>query len=1135
MLVCPRCGEENSDRARFCIRCGSPLAPAEPRGEERRIVTVLFCELEGVDERADPEDLRRILSPYHAALRREIERHGGTVDKFMGPVVLGLFGAPIAHEDDPERAVRAALQIAEVVPELGTDERGRRRVRIGLNTGEAVVARPGTGPQIGEAVTGDVVNTASRIMTSATPGEIVVGEPTYRVIAHAFRVEARQAVRVKGKADPLELWRVVEARSRMGVDLRPRTPTPFVGRREERAMLETAFRRVVHESTVQLITVAGEPGVGKTRLVHELGLLVDEHPDLVRWRQGRCLPYGEGISFWAFGEIVKAEAGILESDPPEEASAKLAGALEPLVENAAERDWIRARLAPLAGVEGGPDVPREELFAAWRRFVEALAAHAPTVLVFEDVQWADDALLAFIDYLADRVVGLPLLLCCTARPELYERHPSWGGGRRNASSLMLPPLSPQETSMLLSALLEHVVLPAETQAALLERSGGNPLYAEEFVRMLRDQGIVAAGGGRPSVAGGPIPVPQTVQLLIGARLDTLPPDHKALLQDAAVAGKVFWRGLAASMAGVAPERADAMLHELVRREFVRPSRTSSVRGEEEFAFWHVLVQDVAYGQIPRAIRGRKHLAVASWIREVAGERVSDLAELLAHHYGQALELTRAAGGRTAELRALTGRALLIAGERAKRLDTSRAETLFRRARAVLLDGDRDRTRALAEAADAAASAGRFDAAERDFLAAIDEYRAVGDLLGLGETMARRAAIPTRSESEAQELLREAIGILERRGSGAELVRAYSRMSGHLYVVGDNAGAIEWAEKALSLADEIGLDDEQVLALQYRGAARSQTADEGGLEDLRRALELGLGLGLGEETAIAYNNLALQVWAWVGPGEARRLYDEMTAFCRVRGFATLEMWAIAGSLECLFDIGDWDTLLERAERMLEWDRAHGNTRLGILGTSMVAWVALRRDDVRRAGELAPQVLARARELAYAEFLVPALMLGAELAHLRGDAHEAASLTDEFLSVSETQPEYRRAFLPLAVRLLVAEDRFDRACALVEGAEGPASKRQELSVLTARAVLDEAAGQDERATERYRTAVAAWTDYDFPLERGRCGLGAGRTLLRLGRVEEAVDQLRAARDVLDGLWARGFVGEIDDLLSGVAAPA
>jgi type II secretory pathway predicted ATPase ExeA len=325
----------------------------------------------------------------------------------------------------------------------------------------------------GEAVTGDVVNTASRLLDLATPGEIVVSEETFAAAEFAFEFEELEPVEVKGKAQALRPCRVLAARSRFGVDLRPRPSTPFVGRREEREMLEAAFRRAVVEDSVQIVTITGEPGIGKTRLVQELARFADEWPALVRWRQGRSLPYGDGVGYWAIGEIVKAEAGILESDDPGAVAEKLSAAVGHHVE-ASERDWVRARLAPLVGLEGvSPEVPRDELFTAWRRFLESVA-RTSAVFVFEDLQWADDGMLVFIEHLVDRAVGLPMLVVCIARPELYERHPSWGGGRRNAISIGLSPLSEQETWMLLSALLERDMLSPEDAPRCSSAPAGTP-------------------------------------------------------------------------------------------------------------------------------------------------------------------------------------------------------------------------------------------------------------------------------------------------------------------------------------------------------------------------------------------------------------------------------------------------------------------------------------------------------------------------------------------------------------------------------------------------------------------------------------------------------------------------------------
>ncbi len=1131
MIVCQACGQENPERARFCVSCGTTLAPGPERSdEERKYVTVLFAELIGV-RADDPEELRRVLEPYRTRVRRVIANHGGTIDKFMGATALCLFGAPIAHEDDPERGVRSALRIREAVAEM--DERYPEldlSVRVGVNTGEAVIARPGVGPQVGEAVTGDVVNTASRLQTAAGPGQILVGAEAYRATTHAFDWEAHEPVLAKGKSEPVDAWVALAPRSRFGVDMRPRSPSPFIGRRDELAVLGSVFRRAVSDSTVQMLTIAGEAGVGKTRLIQELDGMADEWPGLVRWRQGRSLPYGEGLSFWALGEIVKADAGILESDPGSVAEEKLQGSINPYVRDPTEREWLRSRLAPLAGL-GAFDAPRDELFGAWRRWFEALSIDSPFVVVFEDLQWADDAMLAFIEDLVDWVVGLPLLVACVARPELLERRPTWGGGRRNSTSVWLPPLSDLETTMLLGALLERTVLPAQTQASLLERCGGNPLYAEEFVRMLRDQGLVHPDG---SVEVAEVPMPQTVQLLIGARIDTLPPTEKDLLQDAAVVGKVFWAGAVAAVSGLPEEVVLRSLHEAVRREFIRPIRVTTLEGQEEFAFNHMLVREVAYGQIPRASRADKHVAAGRWLRAVAADRVFEVAELLAHHYGQALAYRRASDPDrdVTELAAAAGAALMMAGDRAKRLDAARAVELYRRARQALSPGDPERTRALVEAAEAAEEAGRLTEASEAFDEAIAEYRGAGDRLGLGEALARRARSIQRFGRDALELLEEAIDLLEAQ-PGPELARAYSRMGGHLYISGDNPGAIPWTEKALALADELGLEEEAVLALQYRGAARAGIGDVGGLEDLREALRRGLEAGLGLEVAVTYNNLAYQLWFWEGPEAALRVWDEMMAFCAVRRFATLGMWAEAGMLESLFDVGEWDRILGMTEELESWDREHGATRVTVVARIYRGWIHLRRGELAEASQVLEELLPGAREIGYAEFLSPALVIAAEVSHASGEPERAIALIDEFVAITREQPEYRGIYLPVIVRTLVEAGSADLADDLVAGTPEPTSRRLRLSLASARAAVAAARGDHAEAVEIADGVVREWGAYGFGLEEARVRLGLGRSLVALGRAEEARGHLTSARELLDRLRARPLLAAVDELLERVTA--
>jgi class 3 adenylate cyclase len=523
--------------------------------EERKVITVLFCDLVGFTARsdqADPEDVRALLRPYHARLRREIERLGGTVDKFIGDGVMAVFGVPNVHEDDPERAVRCALRVLDAITELNqaTPELGLA-VRIGIMTGEAAVILDPR-PYETEGVVGDVVNTASRLQNVAPTGTVVVGEPTWWATRTVFHYEELEPVQVKGKAKPLAVWRAVAPRSRLGVDVKQRPATPLVDRHEELGLLRRLYQQTRRERAAQLVTIVGEPGIGKSRLVRELLRFVDEQPELVVWRQGHCLPYGEGITFWALGEIVKAQAGVLESDDGAVVTAKLEAAVAAHVADQDEREWLQLRLAPLLGLAGSATASAEqaEQFTAWRRFLEAIAARGPLTLVVEDLHWADDALLAFLDYLLGAVRGVALLIVTTARPELFERHPGWPREAECTTMIPLAALDDGDTARLIGALLGRSRLPAELEASLLERADGNPLYAEEYVRLLNDRGLLAAPDGSRRTAGTGLPLPPTLQAVIAARLDALPSRRKALLQNAAVVGKVFWSGALTAMTGL---------------------------------------------------------------------------------------------------------------------------------------------------------------------------------------------------------------------------------------------------------------------------------------------------------------------------------------------------------------------------------------------------------------------------------------------------------------------------------------------------------------------------------------------------------------------------------------------------------
>ena len=705
---------------------------------------------------------------------------------------------------------RRSAELNEADPEL------ELQVRVGINTGEAVVALDAR-PEQGEGiVTGDVVNTAARIQAAAPVGGVAVGEQTFRATSACSSTSRSSRSSVKGKAEPLSLWQARAARARFGTDITRRYTTPLVGRELEKPLLIGTFERAAQQRSVQLVTIIGEPGVGKSRLVAELFAYLGTKPELTRWRQGRCLPYGEGITFWALGEIVKAEAGILESDSAEVAVAKLDAAVSP---EEPERPVVGAAALPAGrgggGFTGGSDRscsrPGGGISKGWQ----------------------------------PRARPCSCSRICTGRTRRCSRFSSiWPSGRRgcrcsscarrdrsctsairvgrvgirNATTINLPPLSDRETAELVSHLITTSVLSAELEQRVLERAGGNPLYAEEFVRLLADRDLGA----------GEMELPESLQALIAARLDTLSPERKSLLQDAAVLGKVFWVGALAEIGGRDQAELELALHELARKELVRPARVSSMEGESEYSFWHLLVRDVAYGQIPRAERARRHRAAAAWIERKAGERVEDLAEVLAHHYLQALELAEAAGDteQAEELTLPARRFLALAGERALGLDTAQAESRLARALELCPADDPERPELLLRWADAAFQAGR----PREAAAALDEALDLFRARGENEAEARALILLARvahvlGEGRLVALAAEAVALLEQEPPGPTLVAAHTQLAAAHFLTGSYGEAIAAADRACALAETLGLP-EPARAIGARGNSRAYLGRSG---------------------------------------------------------------------------------------------------------------------------------------------------------------------------------------------------------------------------------------------------------------------------------------------------------------------
>ena len=683
MRICSSCGEENSDRAKFCQNCASPLStPEEAGGELRKVVTIVFADVTGstaLGERLDPEALRRVMGRYFDEMELVIRAHGGTVEKFIGDAVMAVFGIPRLHEDDPVRAVRAAAgmraSLDRLNEELERDHGVGIAVRIGVNTGEVVAGDPSGGQRL---VTGDAVNVAARLEQAASPGEILIGDSTFRLVKDAVTVEPVEPLELKGKAERVPTFRLVEVLADTAGHER-RLDSPLVARTKELEMLERALDRARSERTSHLFTLLGPAGVGKSRLVHEfLGAAATE----ARILRGRCLSYGEGITFYPLAEVVHAAAGIGDADPPAVARERVAT----LLADADEGERIASLLGGLFGWSEGATT--EDATWAVRKFCEHLARERPLVVVFDDIHWAEPTFLDLIEHLADWIRDAAVLLLCIARPELLEIRSGWGGGKMNATSILLEPLPGDAASALIDNLLGRAEMPETARARILEAAEGNPLFVEEMLGMLIDDGLLRFedGAWRAVEDLAHLTVPPTIQLLLAARLDRLDAEERAVIERGAVEGKIFHTGAVTSLA---PDSVRASvpsrLLALARKELIRPDR-AEFAGEDAFRFRHLLIRDAAYQAMPKEQRADLHERFATWLERVAGERLAEYEEILAYHLEQAFRFRVELGPadeRTQEIGDAAARRLVASAERAReRSDFGAARGLFERATEV---------------------------------------------------------------------------------------------------------------------------------------------------------------------------------------------------------------------------------------------------------------------------------------------------------------------------------------------------------------------------------------------------------------------------------------------------------------------
>jgi len=611
-MVCPSCNTENPPVARFCLACGQPLSAGEAPRDERRIVTIIFVDLVGFTARAeqlDPEEVRALLTPYHDRVRREIESFGGVVEKFIGDAVMGIFGAPLAYGDDTERAVRAALTVRDSVAS------GELQIRIAVNTGEAVVSL-GARPALGESmVAGDVVNTASRLQSQAPVNGIVVGEKTYLETREAIAYEETEPVVAKGKADPVRAWIATHPLTEAGE--RPVGERSIVGRKSELSLLGALWDRVREEQFPHLVTIFGPAGVGKSTVISSFASAVNG--DGARVVRGRALPYRESGAYGALSTQVMRLCETFESDPPDVVSERLHGRARSLLP-ADEAERVAGHLGMIVGLDSGDAASdRDDLFASVRRFLEAEARERPTILVFEDVHWADANLLDLIESLAMRTHGLPLLIVTLARPELLDRREAWGARLASYTSLTLGPLDDAHSRELALRRLGG----GDRVDEVVEVAEGNPLFIEQLAATMEE----TSGA-----------LPTSIRGLVAARLDALPQQDRALLLDAAVVGKVFLSG---ALQALNPDPGiERVLEELERRDLVRREPVSIIENQSQFAFTHVLIRDVAYELLPRADRSRRHARVAEFFERSTGSSATAIGAL-ARHWREAGNFERA--------------------------------------------------------------------------------------------------------------------------------------------------------------------------------------------------------------------------------------------------------------------------------------------------------------------------------------------------------------------------------------------------------------------------------------------------------------------------------------------------------------
>jgi class 3 adenylate cyclase/tetratricopeptide (TPR) repeat protein len=1122
---CPSCGTPYDPGDKFCGSCGTALAAAsaatstqptqlrkaETRAEpvsERRLVTVLFADLVGfttLSEGRDPEETRELLSRYFELARERIERYGGTIEKFIGDAVMAVWGAPVAQEDDAELAVRAALDLVEGVGSLGPGI----QARAGVLTGEAAVTIGATGEGM---VAGDLVNTASRLQSVAPPGSVLVGESTQRAASQAITFEPAGEQLLKGKQAPVPAFRALRVVAEVGGRGRSETlEAPFVGREEELRLIKDMFHATGREKRTRLISVTGPAGIGKSRLAWEFLKYVDGLVETTWYHAGRSPSYGEGLTFWALGEMVRGRCGLLETDDEATSRARVGETVGQWIGDEQERRWVESALLVLLGLGEPPAGGRDELYAAWRTFFERMAQNATVVMLFEDLHWADAGLLDFIDHVMDWTRDLPLYIVTLARPDLLETRPNWGAGKRNFISVSLEPLSPDEMHELLSGMVPG--MPRAMADAIVGRADGIPLYAVETVRMLVAQGrlVEEEGAYRPVGELTELAVPETLTALIAARLDGLEPAERSLLQDAAVLGQSFTIQALAAVSNVAGEDLEPRLRSLVKREVLRHDVHPLSPERGQYLFVQSLIREVAYNTLARADRRVRHMAAARYFEGLGGE---ELAGALAGHYLAAYQNT--ADGPEADALAVQARlALRGAAERAAGLGSHQQAVAFlEQALAVTAEPS--------EEADLRVRAGSSATPAGDHGRALEHLQRAVELLAAGdrETLARAttalaaAHIGGGAPSRAVAVLEEALaglGDVADEPAGIELRGQLAR--GYM-LLPEPPRALVLCDEVLAAAERADLVPIIADVLITRGTALSMlNRHYEGMGTIRAGIQLAEDGGLSGTVIRGLVNLTAQL-ASHDPAQVRESAPVALSLGKRLGQRSMLLSFVNNTAMAEYQTGHWQAALDRLNESLADDLEDADwLRLAF------AWIVLRlgrgepvNDEVKRLLRILEQSGEHIDQAGIYDTRAWVAFAEGRLAEARREA------------LTSNEMEEYADILMIAVRSSLwlrdeAGARADLAALDKTGVHGPLPNAQRMVFLAGISAL---AGEPQEALRHYREGRARLREKGIRFVLALTGIDMAILLPAEPETAEAVAE---AREILTELGAKPFLERLE----------